>query len=118
VNDTPAGTPPAGHVREPIGAGEIAPLEHTAWAVPRLPSVSSTSAPDTPPAVTDASIAGETQAPWTAAADAGVAIGRGSQKAGTAAADAGVSIGHSSTKAAVATAGFFSRLGRKVGGSF
>jgi len=60
----------------------------------------------------------DAEAPWDAAADAGVAIGRGSQKAGTATADAAVSIGHSSTKAAVATAGFFSRFGRKVGGSF
>jgi bla regulator protein BlaR1 len=38
--------------------------------------------------------------PWTAAADTGVAIGRGSQNA------------------AVATAGFFNRLGRKIGNSF
>ena len=38
--------------------------------------------------------------PWSAAADAGVAIGRGSQSAG------------------VATAGFFSRVGKKIAGSF
>ena len=38
--------------------------------------------------------------PWTAAADAGVAIGRGTQKAG------------------VATAGFFSRMGKKIARSF
>jgi hypothetical protein len=37
---------------------------------------------------------------WTAAADTGVAIGRGSQNA------------------AAATAGFFNRLGRKIGNSF
>jgi len=38
--------------------------------------------------------------PWGAAADTGVAVGRASQKA------------------AVATAGFFSRLGKKIAGSF
>jgi hypothetical protein len=38
--------------------------------------------------------------PWSAAADAGVSVGRASQKA------------------AVATAGFFTRLGRKIAGSF
>jgi hypothetical protein len=38
--------------------------------------------------------------PWSAAADAGVAIGRGSRSAG------------------VATAGFFSRVGKKIAGSF
>jgi hypothetical protein len=38
--------------------------------------------------------------PWVAAADAGVAIGRGSQNA------------------AEATAGFFTRLSRKISGSF
>jgi hypothetical protein len=53
------------------------------------PTSSSTKAP------TDAS-----EPPWTSAADAGVAIGHGSQKAG------------------VATASFFSRLGRKIAGSF
>jgi hypothetical protein len=66
----------------------------------------------------EASAAGQMETPWGAAADAGVAIGRGSQKAGTATADAGVSVAHASTKAAVATAGFFSRFGRKLGGSF
>src|SRR5262249_2267228 len=40
------------------------------------------------------------RAPWTIAADAGIAIGRGSQSAG------------------IATAGFFTRLGKKVAGSF
>jgi hypothetical protein len=38
--------------------------------------------------------------PWSAAADAGVAVGRGSRSAG------------------VATAGFFSRVGKKIAGSF
>jgi hypothetical protein len=35
-----------------------------------------------------------------------------------AAADAGVSVGRASQKTAVATAGFFSRLGKKIAGSF
>ena len=47
------------------------------------------------PGSTDAS-----EPPWATAADAGVAIGRGSQKAG------------------VATASFFTRLGKKIAGSF
>jgi hypothetical protein len=38
--------------------------------------------------------------PWTIAADAGIAIGRGSQSAG------------------LATAGFFTRFGKRVAGSF
>jgi hypothetical protein len=38
--------------------------------------------------------------PWDAATDAGMAVGRGSQRA------------------AVATAGFFSRVGRKLAGTF
>ena len=40
------------------------------------------------------------QAPWTTAADAGVAVGRTSQKA------------------AVATAGFFTRVSKRVAGAF
>jgi hypothetical protein len=36
----------------------------------------------------------------------------------SAAADAGVSVGRVSEKAAVATAGFFTRLGKKIAGSF
>jgi hypothetical protein len=44
--------------------------------------------------------AAKTQTPWSAAADAGVAIGRGSRRAG------------------VETAGFFSRLGKRIAGSF
>ena len=42
----------------------------------------------------------KTRTPWTTAADVGVALGRGSQNAG------------------VATAGFFSRVAKKVAGSF
>jgi hypothetical protein len=110
-------TPRAGDVREPIAAGDISALDRSEWALPRL-AMPAPSAPETTPAVSEPSIPNDAQAPWDAAADAGIAIGRGSQKAGTAAAEAGVTIGHSSTKAAVATAGFFSRLGRKVGGGF
>ena len=110
-------TPRAGDVRETIAAGDISALDRSEWALPRL-AMPAPSAPETTPAVSERSIPSDAQAPWDAAADAGIAIGRGSQKAGTAAAEAGVTIGHSSTKAAVATAGFFSRLGRKVGGGF
>ena len=107
--------PRAGSGPDPISTGEIPALERTEWMGPALPPVSAASRPDARPGGSEPS-SGE--APWDAAADAGVAIGHGSQKAGTATADAAVSIGQSSTKAAVATAGFFSRLGRKVGGSF
>jgi len=55
-----------------------------------LPTVRETTAVSTPPP----------QAPWTTAADAGVAVGRTSQKA------------------AVATAGFFTRVSKRVAGAF
>jgi hypothetical protein len=58
-------------------------------AMPPLPSQPS----GAPPAET-------ARAPWTVAADGGVAIG------------------HKSRDAAVATAGFFSRMARRVAGSF
>ena len=101
---------------EGLAAAPLAPLDRTAWSAAALPAVTAVSAPSTD--VADSGTPGGVPTPWGAAAGAGVAIGRGSQKAGTATADAGVSIGHGSTKAAVATAGFFSRLGRKLGGSF
>jgi beta-lactamase regulating signal transducer with metallopeptidase domain len=59
-------------------------------------NVVSLGAPPSPPAL----MAERPATPWSAAADAGVSVGRASQKA------------------AVATAGFFTRLGRKIAGSF
>ena len=47
------------------------------------------------------------RSPWATAADAGVAIG-----------DAGAAIGRGSKSAGVATAGFFTRVAKRVGGSF
>jgi hypothetical protein len=52
------------------------------------------------PPVASPSAAERTNTPWTAAADAGVSVGRASRKA------------------AVATAGLFTRLGKKIAGSF
>jgi serine-type D-Ala-D-Ala endopeptidase (penicillin-binding protein 7) len=85
-------TPPAPAQDEPVkSVKEERPPDRPAVTAPPVhpPTSSSTKAP------TDAS-----EPPWTTAADAGVAIGRGSQKAG------------------VATASFFSRLGKKIAGSF
>jgi D-alanyl-D-alanine endopeptidase (penicillin-binding protein 7) len=79
------------------GLGDIAPdilhpLEspsHPMALVAPLPPLSAASAMEESPAT-----------PWDAATDAGMAVGRGSQRA------------------AVATAGFFSRVGRKLAGTF
>ena len=92
VNPGSLATLPAPAHDEPVkSVKEERPPDPPAVAVPPVhpPTSSSTKAP------TDAS-----EPPWISAADAGVAIGRGSQKAG------------------VATASFFSRLGRKIAGSF
>jgi hypothetical protein len=64
-------------------------------AVPMARGVTLGAAPEAPAARIDA-----TTTPWGAAADTGVAVGKASQRA------------------AVATAGFFSRLGKKIAGSF
>jgi beta-lactamase regulating signal transducer with metallopeptidase domain len=71
---------------------------------PIPPSSAHLAPPADPPAIAQ-------KAPWTAAAEAGVAIGRGSQVAG-------VAIGRGSQNAGTATAGFFTRLSRKIAGSF
>jgi hypothetical protein len=62
-----------------------------------MPAVNAVSLGTPPPPTTTPSSA---PTPWEIAADAGVSVGRASQKA------------------AVATAGFFSRLGKKIAGSF
>jgi hypothetical protein len=76
----------------PPSAATLEPPSLSAASIDRRPVEPAT--PDPAPA------AGTGLAPWTAAAEAGVAIGRGSQIAG------------------VKTAGFFSRLGKKIAGSF
>jgi beta-lactamase regulating signal transducer with metallopeptidase domain len=59
---------------------------------------------------------------WRAAADGGTAIGRTAADGGTAigrtAADGGTAIGRKSKEAGVATAGFFTRVARRVAGAF
>jgi beta-lactamase regulating signal transducer with metallopeptidase domain len=66
-----------------------------------LPGVPTPAAPLTEnAAAASAAAAAAAAAPWDAAVDAGVTVGKGSQRA------------------AVATAGFFNRLGRRIGGSF
>lgn len=80
------------------------PAVAAVWNGPPAPAPArDTSAPDTSTP--------ETRSPWDAAAAGGVAIGKGSQ-------DAGVAIGRASKDAGVATAGFFSRVARRVAGSF
>lgn len=71
------------------------PLPVGAGAIAAVNAVSLGTAPDV-----DSSAVASSPAPWGAATDAGVSVGRASQKA------------------AVATAGFFSRLGKKIAGSF
>lgn len=86
----PAPVADAGAVRELPGATSAV------GTVPAPPAATTTA---TPPPSSEA--AGQkTVTPWGAAADAGVNVGRGSQKAAT------------------ATAGFFSRLGKSIAGSF
>jgi hypothetical protein len=83
------------------------PLVSSAFSAPTFEPVTgplATGAPHTAPAPAPVppkeSAVQEDPAPWTQAADAGVAIGRASQTAG------------------VKTAGFFSRLGKKIARSF
>ena len=87
--------------QEPVSLGsdrapEAPPVIEASPGLPVIPG--SVALPKTSPQP-DAT-AGTTHAPWTAAADGGAAIGRKSKDAG------------------VATAGFFSRVARRVAGSF
>ena len=75
-----------------------APFTRTASGLDGLPAVSTVTLDGPPPSVQP--VNPQSASPWGAAADAGVSLGRASQKT------------------AVATAGFFSRLGRKIAGSF
>jgi hypothetical protein len=94
------------------------PATATVAAVSNVPPAP-TLAPETNAGDTSAP---ETRSPWDAAAAGGVAIGKSSQDAGVAigrgSQDAGVAIGRASKDAGVATAGFFSRVARRVAGSF
>jgi hypothetical protein len=86
----PAPIADGGAVRELPGATSAV------GTVPVPPTATTTASPPPSPET-----AGQkTATPWGAAADAGVNVGRGSQKAAT------------------ATAGFFSRLGKSIAGSF
>jgi hypothetical protein len=89
-------TPAAGaehHSASPVPAPALGAMSFD--AVPMARGVTLGAAPEAPAARIDA-----TTTPWGAAADTGVAVGKASQRA------------------AVATAGFFSRLGKKIAGSF
>jgi beta-lactamase regulating signal transducer with metallopeptidase domain len=82
-----------------------APDDHiSALEVPQPASTPTGVAPSPPPPPSPAARTSappdDAQTPWGAAADAGTAVGRGSRKAG------------------VATGSFFSRLGKKIAGSF
>lgn len=80
----------------------VAAEHHAEQAVTPDPSVSSPAAQEA--AASDATL-------WGAAADAGTAIGAGSR-------DGGVAVGRGSRRGATATAGFFTRVGKKIAGSF
>jgi D-alanyl-D-alanine endopeptidase (penicillin-binding protein 7) len=84
-------TPPGGHALDSVIAAETNPEP------PVLPALTSV-----PPIPLDAAemTAEKSRTPWIAAADSGVAIGRKSKGAG------------------LATAGFFTRFGRRVAGTF
>ena len=75
-----------------------APITRTAVGLDEIPAVSTVTLDVPPPSVPP--VNPQSASPWSAAADAGVSLGRASQKT------------------AVATAGFFSRLGKKIAGSF
>jgi hypothetical protein len=83
-----------------------APVEADSFATPQLPALGITASPILLPGnVVTLGAPASTSArapatPWGAAANAGVSVGRASHKA------------------AVSTAGFFSRLGKKIAGSF
>jgi beta-lactamase regulating signal transducer with metallopeptidase domain len=92
---------PAADAGDPAGPdGPNVPLSPpiTHIAPDRLPVVSTVALGAPPP--NPQAVNPEQDSPWAVAADAGVSVGRASQKA------------------AVATAGFFSRLSRKIAGSF
>lgn len=106
--DTVAGTqvdllPVAADLPSPAINNEPASSSITIPTVPVAPAdgvpAVNTVALGVPPAA-DASAAERTNPPWTTAADTGASVGRASRKA------------------AVATAGFFTRLGKKIAGSF
>jgi beta-lactamase regulating signal transducer with metallopeptidase domain len=102
---------------KPVEAVTNAPIERLgpmAWQPSALPALSGAR----PVAGSPGDNEGKITTPWGAAADAGISIGHGSQKAASATADAGTSVGRGSQKAAVATAGLFTKLSRKIAGSF
>jgi beta-lactamase regulating signal transducer with metallopeptidase domain len=88
--------PVAHHANAPLASGSAIPTLGSASfdGVTIGRGVALGTAPPTPPSADGANT------PWGSAADTGVVVGRASQKA------------------AVATAGFFSRLGKKIAGSF
>jgi hypothetical protein len=80
-------------VSQPVAQGFQSPVGGPALRQPQgIPGVPTEASPGSPGA--------RVEPTWSAAANAGLAIGRGSQKA------------------AVATAGFFTRFGRNLAGSF
>jgi beta-lactamase regulating signal transducer with metallopeptidase domain len=89
IESDESGAPETGHALDSVATAE----EN---AKPRVTS----SVPDVPPEGGSTIAAEKPRAPWTAVADTSVAIGRKSKNAG------------------VATAGFFSRVARRVAGSF
>lgn len=101
--------PPPPHV--PATMVSESPVVAGPDALPATPVTAIvTSVPPTPAALPGVG-APDPRSPWSTAAAGGVAVGRTSQ-------DAGVAIGRTSKDAGVATAGFFTRIARRVAGSF
>lgn len=92
---------PADFSRLPLGDGRLTVVPFPAT----VNLVSSLDAP-APPAITTSA-----PSPLPTVSDHAAAVG-------SAAADAGVAVGRASQKAAVTTAGMFTRLGKKIAGSF
>jgi hypothetical protein len=113
----PSVTPAAAEPEEQLTSGTESAVDATTLpstvdgdanteAVP-APSPVVTAVPTQPPQAA----ADDSQSVWSVAADSGTAVARKS-------ADGGTAIGRKSKEAGVATAGFFSRVARRVAGSF
>jgi beta-lactamase regulating signal transducer with metallopeptidase domain len=96
VPERPVAPPLPAPVADDGAVRELPGATSAVGAVPAPPTATTTAAPPPSPEPPGR----KTATPWGAAADAGVNLGRGSQKAAT------------------ATAGFFSRLGKSIAGSF
>lgn len=101
ASPSPHSQPPAPTPQAPAKVNTVdttPPVSHGIDELPGVPQTGVVSRPPEPPA--DSEAADSRRAPWDVAADAGKSVGRKSKDA------------------SVATAGFFSRVARRVAGSF